>query len=685
LLLGAAMTARAQTASEWVLTGRNYLTSRNIVSANAAFQQAVLADPSHQEANFFYAFSRLAVLPFTGGANSVGGLLDGFGVSSVGRVYGAWKADFPRNIYDEVALPSNSPTSSNVIDVAVATVLPQIEGALSNLNQITSGFLIYTTTEFGGTTVTEIDYGDVLLFKTALHAAKAAILMLASYDLNVDVDTLVGRIRDSLFNPNTDVLSTYPAFLSLLPAPRLSEAKSPLNEAIITYGLASSSIRSEVDDQSNDLFVIGTGSLANELKLRNRLTEIQASLSTASTINATPAFSLNLSQLFDTPKNLRSYLPAFRVSDLTGKFRVLANSFPDSTFGGILPGADQNWWTTRAGLRPGWEGSMLRVGPDGNLRLLWRCPDNLAVSLWTLGSNGGYLSGKTLGPISGWTTADLVVSGYDSTPHVVWTNAAGAVSIWNFNASGDFVSAQTFGPYTGWFYRQLVVSTYDNQQHLLWQRTDGAASLWRLTSSSIYQSSLSMGPYAGWVPGDLQVSSANGKLRMTWTYWDGTVSLWRLSNTGAFEAANSFGPFTGWILADLRIGSVDNKVRVLWQNTGGAVSVWRLNTADGYEAASTFGPCSGWSCGSLVMRPDGKMLLPWQGTGGAMSFWRLSSTESFEGANTYGPYSGWAIQSGDISTANALHLLWLNTSGVISLWRVGTTGAFETSASFGPY
>jgi hypothetical protein len=98
-----------------------------------------------------------------------------------------------------------------------------------------------------------------------------------------------------------------------------------------------------------------------------------------------------------------------------------------------------------------WQVDRLRCGPNGNMRLLWRHlyggnPDG-QVSLWTLDNNAGNPSSPTIGPISGWTVAELLVSGNDSTPHLVWTNTTAAISLWRFNASGALENAVYYGPY----------------------------------------------------------------------------------------------------------------------------------------------------------------------------------------------------------------------------------------------
>jgi hypothetical protein len=337
-----------------------------------------------------------------------------------------------------------------------------------------------------------------------------------------------------------------------------------------------------------------------------------------------------------------------------------------------------------------WQADILRARPDGRQQLLWRHFTGVVadgqVSLWTLNTNATLQSAATFGPYSDWSVADMPVSRFDNTPHLVWTNTTGAISIWNLDSSGSFASAQNYGPYSGWSYRAVAISSTNNDQWVLWTHTTGQASLWRLSSNSVLQATSALGPFTGWSAEELAISPVDGKVRLLWRHTDGTQSLWRLSSDGAFEAANTFGPFTGWSVQTLTLGPADNQVRLLWENPSGAISLWRLTTNDTYEASTTYGPFSGWQSLGLTMRPDNKLQLPWDHTSDhAFSLWRLSITETLESAPTFGPYPSWQVWDGDVDGTNKVHLLWRNANGQISLWRLSPTGTIENATNFGPY
>src|ERR1035438_7696380 len=55
--------ASAQTADDWVRQGRSYLAARDITDANASFAQSLATSATNENANSFYAVTRLLVLP----------------------------------------------------------------------------------------------------------------------------------------------------------------------------------------------------------------------------------------------------------------------------------------------------------------------------------------------------------------------------------------------------------------------------------------------------------------------------------------------------------------------------------------------------------------------------------------------------------------------------------------------
>ena len=347
LLLGA--TTFGQTADQWVSTGRSALVQHNIVSANNAFQHALTADPHNQDANFFYAFTRITALINTTGAGTVGNLLDGLGVTASGRNLWNWTADFQRDLYGEPKLPATSPTSGAMIGVLTNTVLPQITGALANLSQLNTSYTVTLAGEFTqhGQSNAVVTYADVVLVQSALEAIRAAVLTLGSYNLNLSTHDLVTKFEamkrgTGQIDPNTDILTPYPQLLTLTAnaATALPAAGQSLNSAFTSFSNAWQLVRTQ-----EGRFLCSTNKL--------QMFELgQAAL--AGPVTITPggqAVTVNLAPFFNTPLNIRSGFPTIQNDPTNHHPSVVAGSFADPTMGGILPAATQQWWINLLGSR----------------------------------------------------------------------------------------------------------------------------------------------------------------------------------------------------------------------------------------------------------------------------------------------------------------------------------------------
>jgi len=340
LVLGA--TAGGQTADQWVSTGRAALVQQDIVTANAAFQHALTADPHNQNANFFGAFTRIAVLINANGAGTVGGLLTGLGVAASGRNLWNWTADFQRNLYKEPVLPATSPTSGAVIGVLTNTVLPQLTAALANLSQLSTNYTVTLAGEFThhGNSNAVVVYADVVLAQSALAAIQAAVLTIGSYNLNLSTHDLVTKFEalhhgSGSIDPNTDVLTPYPQLFTLTPnaATALPAAGQSLNSAITAFSNAWQLVRSQ------------QGRLLCSTNKLQSLELGQAAL--AGPVTITPggqSVTVALAPFFNAPVNLRADFPTIQNDPTNNHPSVVAGSFADPTMGGVLPAATQQWW-----------------------------------------------------------------------------------------------------------------------------------------------------------------------------------------------------------------------------------------------------------------------------------------------------------------------------------------------------
>jgi hypothetical protein len=378
----------AQTAEDYFQQGKGALEDLDLLTSHTHFQSALALDPNHQGANLFYAITRILMVSQSTAFNN---LLNRAGMSSSGRDIFDWTADFRRDPSGEILLPSNSPTGAELQAFLKNSIVPEIDGALANLSKVTSTHqtifrwmietgsgvvsspntltgmaqawapdewignkLIINGTEYtitGNTTNTilvnpnwtipsgtydygifeevEVDYGDVLVLKGSLFLAKAGILILNSYNFAIDIDKIVSLYNAVKLDIQKNIIKAYKNFLNLLPDQKLSQAKELLRNGISIFAEAIDFIVGETDPQDNDLFVIDDPAAKQEY--RDLLTDLNSALDQTALIRGL-GLDVNLSELFDDPKNLRDYLPTF-----LGSGYIKRDSFPDATFGGILP------------------------------------------------------------------------------------------------------------------------------------------------------------------------------------------------------------------------------------------------------------------------------------------------------------------------------------------------------------
>ncbi len=385
-LLGCLGSAFSQTADQYFELGKKDLENHSLPAANGHFQLALSLDPNHQGANCFYALTSILMISNTPEFKSI---LDRAGVSAKGRDIFDWSADFARDAYGNIVLPANAPTGGDLQSFAVNSVLPVIVGAINNLGKVESSFQTSFSWEFenglgnrsGPRTFTsytgywytgewigyklvvegseydiiantnstltvsrdltvptgsyayritapiEIDYGDALAFRGGLDLVKAGILIFAAYDVNLDIDAVLSLSYAPGFDIQTHVIQAYPQLLTLLPTNQLSQAKASVGESIAQLSAAVDSILAESDPQGNDLLIINPEEGAKFSRASEEWKDALVGPVRIEELNT----QVDLTQFFDYPKSLRNYLPTFSGTIIN------RGSFPDPTFGGILP------------------------------------------------------------------------------------------------------------------------------------------------------------------------------------------------------------------------------------------------------------------------------------------------------------------------------------------------------------
>ncbi|MGA1794463.1 MAG: hypothetical protein ACMUIL_01280 [bacterium] len=298
-------TSRAQTAAEYIAQGRAHLsqhTMEGLMNAHSKFQAALVIEPNNPEANFFFSLTRLPALldnsaSYTDGfpIENAKELLDGLDVDAEGRDLFEWEAKFTEDGSGDVLLPSDSPTGDVVQDFLTSVIMSEIEGVLTDLTNLDATFTtVLTASETGEEQDIEIDYGDILLYRSLLNVAKMGLSFISAYDMDVDIDTLV-NMNSELFDVDEDLLDVYPNLLTLLldGDDLMADAGNALLSAIDAFDEASLFIQeTETDNQEDDLVTPDEIAGGGDFKCKPIVEQIKGSL-----VNKEPA---DLSRIEET-------------------------------------------------------------------------------------------------------------------------------------------------------------------------------------------------------------------------------------------------------------------------------------------------------------------------------------------------------------------------------------------------
>jgi hypothetical protein len=336
--------------SQLINDGLNALNNGWIIKAKNYFKAAVegLSGGENQNdadtARFFYALTRVIALGFdtysdgnSTDMNRLADILDRFGCDASMSKRSNLEAIFcpdPNKASNPVPLPNDSPTMDELRSFINIIVRPEIEGALSNLNSVSSSF--NKTWIFDGNSV-ESDYGDVLMIRALLKGSLASIDIGNALNINADIDAednnTNNNIQQFLAN-NTNFLT-----LGANPLPLLASAKTQTNSGLDDLTSAINAIRAETDNQNNDFINLGnmTPPEINEALLD--IADAKATMDGATVMqdNDIPTgneFILNMSPFFAGLINPRPLLPPFTAN--------IPGMFPDVTLSGVLPNAPNN-------------------------------------------------------------------------------------------------------------------------------------------------------------------------------------------------------------------------------------------------------------------------------------------------------------------------------------------------------
>lgn len=345
LLLTPAITGSAQTATTYINQGRAFLAARDLTNANASFASAVRVSASHATGNVFYAATRLLTL---GNQPAGKALLDRLGFSSDGRYEYKWTSQPPQ---DTNGVPFTPPgVSAAELSMFLRTnVLKEISAAASNLAKVTSTtFKLNLTSNETTTTALTIDYGDVLLVRAILEAAKYFGYTVHSWD----VDAQLSAFRALFASEDQTIesfLGAHPNLFAFDSTNDLAAARLSFTNAIRLYFAASDFIWKRPAGAVR-LFTFEPDSQKDETRFRTVLTNLNKAVSAATAFPFNTNLVFDLRHHFDGKGSPRSFLPEFAGN------RIVCGRWPDLSLHGLLAGLNY----------PDLEGAIVSFAADFN-------------------------------------------------------------------------------------------------------------------------------------------------------------------------------------------------------------------------------------------------------------------------------------------------------------------------------
>ncbi len=327
----------------WVLRSRDFFKAAVDLAENATSNDADTVNDA-DTARVFYALTRISAIGFdyysdgnSSDMNKVGDILDRLGCED---------SDLARANADAISCtnftPENSPVAGELQTFLYNVVRPELEGAISNLGDVSTQFnkqLTELTGFFEGTV--DLDYGDVLIVRSAIKSALAFLLIEHAYDLDFDAGAYLVFIDSDLLTTE-QFLNGSPGFLSLnMDRPYLellSRASDYIAGSLDDLVLGIDSIQAEFDDQSDDLITLEGMTPGEITEAKNIIAVAKTCLYGPCTLsdNNTSSYLLDdaiidLTYFFGSRgvQDLRDIIPPFSGNDVSGLF-------PDTDFGGVF-------------------------------------------------------------------------------------------------------------------------------------------------------------------------------------------------------------------------------------------------------------------------------------------------------------------------------------------------------------
>jgi hypothetical protein len=286
--------AWASDCNDYIIPGRALMFNGKLSGLRQAYQTFDdgindLDCSNNRELRFLHAVTRTVMLVIkddNGSIDSVFELATHFGIDVLGDYWAphfdpcGLELSIALNQHDAYQIPSDAPDINEISGVIGASMIPEINEIIDELNSISDPCenrfriffdpnetrIFFDPSSLGLQHDLEVDYAEVLILKGLLTALKGLLQAQAAYDMCIDAnDMLVEKVYGDSFNINTDLLVPHPNLLDVLPTPCypdangkaiLAQARQDWIDSINYYLNTIDYIRSEGDDQEDDLLYI---------------------------------------------------------------------------------------------------------------------------------------------------------------------------------------------------------------------------------------------------------------------------------------------------------------------------------------------------------------------------------------------------------------------------------------------
>lgn len=216
--------------------------------------------------------------------------------------------------------------------------LPQIDYARNNLSKAGMDYQEFLPPDnsFYTKSKKDVDLADILSARLSLEQLRMLSLLALGYNLNFNAQEEALQAQEGNTFSLNNFFSAHPDFLHLSDSAKIASAREAFGNIVSLYKeISDYLLNNEDSQQGDDLVIIDDYFRANELNYRAMLDGLNSMNNTL--LNPAPEapesqFHLNLGELFIQQKNLRDLLPNFDENN-----RIIAESWPDATFGGIVP------------------------------------------------------------------------------------------------------------------------------------------------------------------------------------------------------------------------------------------------------------------------------------------------------------------------------------------------------------